>query len=71
MNAMSNIELWVKKEIFPYLLSGKKTVEGRLGKSIYFRQEGGSIILINNTKFRLENVVKYSTFRTMLEGEGL
>ncbi|MDP2104222.1 MAG: hypothetical protein Q8K26_04860 [Candidatus Gracilibacteria bacterium] len=71
MNSRTNINLWVKQEIFPYLESGEKTVEGRLGKPIYFRQKPGSIILINKTEFRLERVMKYPTFRAMLEGEGI
>ncbi|MBO8161744.1 MAG: ASCH domain-containing protein [Thermosipho sp. (in: Bacteria)] len=57
----------------PLILSGQKTIEGRLAKGRFLAIKPGHIIEFNGSgqDFKVIGVRKYLTFKEMLENEGL
>ena len=69
---MKIIEINVQEPYFSSILSGEKTVEGRLHKGKYLDLQIGDILKINNeVEFNVVGKNVYTTFREMIEGEGL
>ncbi|MGI5826089.1 MAG: ASCH domain-containing protein [Patescibacteria group bacterium] len=61
----------VQEPYLGYIKSGKKVVEGRLGKQKYLDLQKGDIIKINNLEIEVLGVTKYSGFKEMLIMEGV
>lgn len=69
---MKTIELNIQEPYFSYILSGKKTVEGRLNKGKFFDARVGDVLRINGqAEFKVVTKNIYPTFREMIEKEGL
>lgn len=54
-----------------YILSGVKTVEGRLNKGKFRDMKNGDIIETNRQKFLIEYKKEYKTFKDMIKNEGI
>lgn len=70
-NGKYQLELNVQEPYFSFIKSGKKTVEGRLGKNKYLSLKQGDLIKINDIEAVVVKVVKYSNFKDMLIQEGV
>lgn len=69
---MKKIEINVQNPYFGFILSGKKTVEGRLNKGKLKEIEIGDILNINNeVEFQVIGKRAYNSFREMIESEGI
>jgi len=69
---MKKIEINIQEPYFGFILSGKKTVEGRLNKGKSKEIEIGGILNINNeVEFEVVGKRIYSSFREMIEKEGI
>ncbi len=57
---------------FSYILSGKKTVEGRLNKGKFLEMQVGDILKVNGSaEFIIIGKNVYTSFKEMIESEGL
>ncbi len=70
-NSKYKLELNVQEPYLSLIKSGKKTVEGRLGKDKYFALQKGDLIKINDLEVEVLGVRKYDSFRDMLMKEGI
>lgn len=65
----------LKKEYFEYVISGLKTVEGRINNEKFKRFVIGSYIKFNcENKYiicKILNKTEYNSFKSMLENEGI
>lgn len=63
----------VKEPYKSFILSGEKTVEGRLNKGKFVDLQIGDILQFEDTWENLEivNLTPYASFKAMLENEGL
>ncbi len=70
---MSVLSLNVQEPYHSFILSGVKTVEGRLNKGKFADIKIGDIIEIEPEKIQFKIVEKnfYSDFKSMIEAEGL
>lgn len=69
-NTQYKLELDVQEPYLSFIKSGKKTVEGRLGKDKYLNLRKGDLIKINDMEVEIVSVEKYSTFKDMLIAVG-
>lgn len=70
-NNKYKLELDVQEPYLSLIKSGKKIVEGRLGKDKYFSLVKGDLIKINNLEIEVIGVKKYTSFKEMLVTEGI
>lgn len=70
-NITYRLELDVQEPYLSFIKSGKKTVEGRLGKDKYLDLKQGDLIKINDIEVEVEDVVHYLSFKDMLIMEGI
>lgn len=70
---MQKIEINVQEPYLGYILSGKKTVEGRLNKGKFGSLKNGDILTIGSTVNEYEVIATqvYKNFREMIENEGV
>jgi ASC-1-like (ASCH) protein len=70
---MNVININVNEPYKAFILEGKKTVEGRLNKGKFLEVKSGDILQIDpdGVQFRIIDKVLYSSFREMIEGEGI
>lgn len=69
---MKIVDINVQEPYLTSILSGKKTVEGRLNKGKFLELQVGDVLRINNeSDFRVIAKNVYSNFREMIEKEGL
>lgn len=70
---MQTIPLEVQEPYLSFILSGQKTIEGRLNKGKYKDLKIGDILLIGPEEkmFFIERITIYETFREMIEKEGV
>jgi len=68
---MYKLELDVQEPYLSLIKSGKKIIEGRLGKDKYLNLKKGDLIKINNLEIEIGKVEKYSSFKEMLIMEGV
>lgn len=68
---MYKLELDVQEPYLSLIKSGKKVVEGRLGKEKYLNLQKGDLIKINNLEIEVRGVEKYPSFKEMLVMEGV
>jgi ASC-1-like (ASCH) protein len=69
-NNIYKLELDVQEPYLSFIRSGKKTVEGRLGKDKYLVLKKGDLIKINDLELEIVSVKKYPTFKDMLQAVG-
>jgi len=68
---MQIFEINIQEPYFSHILSGKKTVEGRLNKGKFLEMQVGDILKINNnTEFIISEKNIYKSFKEMIESEG-
>lgn len=67
------ISITVQEPYKSLILSGEKTVEGRLNKGKFADLQIGDILQFEHTQEELEviNLTPYPSFKAMLENEGL
>lgn len=70
---MNIVSINVQEPYHSFILSGKKTVEGRLNKGIFASINIGDIIEMEPEKIQFTVVEKnvYSDFKSMIEKEGI
>ncbi|OGH91379.1 MAG: hypothetical protein A2534_03840 [Candidatus Magasanikbacteria bacterium RIFOXYD2_FULL_39_9] len=69
---MNTFDINVQEPYFSSILSGKKTVEGRLNKGKFLDIQVGDILKINNeVEYKVVEKNSYKNFREMIEAEGL
>lgn len=70
---MQKIEINVQEPYLGYILSGKKTVEGRLNKGKFGSLKNGDILMMGSTakEYEVVAVKIYKTFKEMIEKEGV
>ncbi|OGH71761.1 MAG: hypothetical protein A2921_02895 [Candidatus Magasanikbacteria bacterium RIFCSPLOWO2_01_FULL_43_20b] len=66
------IKISVQEPYFSYIMSGEKTVEGRLNKDKFLELEVGDILEINGqANFKIIKKNTYKNFREMIMVEGV
>jgi ASC-1-like (ASCH) protein len=70
---MQTIPLNIQEPYLSFILNGQKTIEGRLNKGKFKEFKTGDILLVGQKedKFIIERLTIYSSFREMLEKEGI
>lgn len=69
---MTIFDINVQEPYFSSILSGEKTVEGRLNKGKFLDLQAGDILKINNeVEYKVLEKNIYTNFREMIEKEGL
>lgn len=69
---MSTILITVQEPYASFILSGTKTVEGRLNRGKFALAQVGDQVLINDqAEFTITAKHQYTSFREMLEHEGV
>ncbi|KKR07302.1 MAG: hypothetical protein UT32_C0013G0021 [Parcubacteria group bacterium GW2011_GWC2_39_14] len=69
---MKIIQINVQEPYFSYILSGAKSVEGRLNKGKFQEAEVGDVLEINEvSNYKIVGKRVYKTFAEMIEKEGV
>lgn len=69
---MNTIEFNVQEPYYTFIMNGVKTVEGRLDKGKFSTLKLGDRLNLNNQAlFEVVAVIPYSSFRAMIEAEGI
>ena len=62
--------LWIKDEYLAWILSGRKTVEVRVGYSNITRLKAGDQVLLNDQHlFTIRRIGRYASFQELLANE--
>jgi len=62
--------LWIKEEYLKWILTGKKTIEIRVGYSNIIRLQAGDRLLLNDRHlFEIQRVGRYGSFEDLLAHE--
>jgi len=62
--------LWIKEEYLEQILSGRKTIEVRVGYSNIRKLEAGDLLLLNDRyRFIIRRIGSYASFEELLEHE--
>ena len=67
----NQLVLNVQEPYYSFIKSGKKVVEGRLGKSKYSSLKPGDLIKINDLEVEVTSLRSYPSFGDMLTHEGI
>lgn len=70
-NGIYKLKIDVQEPYLSLIKSGKKKIEGRLGKDKYLLLQKGDLIKINDIEIEILRVTKYISFREMLIKEGV
>lgn len=70
-NSKYKLEIDVQEPYLSFIRSGKKVVEGRLGKDKYLNLQKGDLIKINDLEAEVLEITKYASFKDMLTKEGI
>lgn len=66
------IDINIQEPYFNFIMSGKKTIEGRLNKGKFINLQIGDVLRINNqVNFVIQKINYYNDFKTMITTEGL
>ena len=70
---MKKINIDVQEPYYSYIISGKKTVEGRINKGKFAILNKGDIILLGKEEIQFRVIKKtiYNTFEQMINSEGI
>ena len=70
---MQKISINVQEPYYPFIISGQKTIEGRLNKGKFASiQEGDTLILApKNIEFEVVGKNIYNSFKEMIKSEGV
>ncbi|MFA6551845.1 MAG: ASCH domain-containing protein [Patescibacteria group bacterium] len=70
---MQKINFNVQEPYYSFLLSGQKTIEGRLNKGKFAKLKSGDVLLLapQDIPFKVVDIKIYKTFAEMLEKEGI
>ncbi|MFH1661847.1 MAG: ASCH domain-containing protein [Candidatus Falkowbacteria bacterium] len=70
---MKIIPINIQSKYIPFILSNKKTAEGRLNKGKFAKIKVGDILEINKEKMQVKVIEKnvYPNFKEMIEKEGV
>lgn len=68
---MKKIELNVQEPYRSFLLTGKKTIEGRLNKGKFSTLSVDDILILDKVNLKVISIKKYDTFKDMLSEEGV
>jgi len=70
---MNIFSIDIQEPYLTFIINGEKTIEGRLNKGKFAQIKAGDILKVgpDGIQFRVLNKNIYSTFREMIEKEGL